>query len=134
MAQPTDFHAGRPAPTDSAFELFAWFFMRVSGVVLLLLALGHLVIMHLLNNIDAINYDFVAGRWAGKGGLLWRTYDWMMLFLALLHGMNGLRTILEDYLRPGGWRTFSMAALYALSFGFLAVGSMVIFTFTPMLK
>ena len=33
--------------------------MRVSGVLLLLLALGHLVIMHLLNNVGEINYRHI---------------------------------------------------------------------------
>ena len=127
----TDYRAGRPAPTESNFELFAWFFMRISGVVLLLLALGHLAIMHLINNIDSINYEFVAGRWSGKGSFFWRGYDWTMLFLALLHGLNGLRTILDDYIRPGGWRTFWMGVLYFLSFGFLAAGSTAIFMFKP---
>src|SRR3989442_209838 len=58
---------GRPAPTDSPFELYAWLFMRISGVLLLLLAVGHLCIMHLFNHIDTINYEFVAGRWCRYG-------------------------------------------------------------------
>ena len=125
--------AGRPAPTASAFELFAWIFMRVSGVILLLLALGHLVIMHLINNVGNINYKFVAGRWSGEMGLFWRSYDWLMLILAMIHGINGLRTILDDYLRPGGWRIVILSLLYTVGFIFLAVGSIVIFTFQPML-
>ena len=121
--------AGRPAPTASAFELFAWVFMRVSGVILLLLALGHLVIMHLINNVGNINYKFVAGRWSGEMGLFWRSYDWLMLILAMIHGINGLRTILEDHLRPGRARTLALTALYAVGLGFLALGSFVVLTF-----
>lgn len=121
--------AGRPAPTASAFELFAWIFMRLSGVLLLILALGHLVIMHLINNVGNINYEFVAGRWSGELGMFWRGYDWLMLTLAMVHGVNGLRTILEDYLRPGMKRTLSLAVLYFLGILFLVVGSVVIFTF-----
>lgn len=128
MALPTDYRVGRPAPTENAFELFAWFFMRASGVLLLLLALGHLVVMHLLNNIDLINYEFVARRWMTP---FWRSYDWLMLFLALLHGLNGLRTILDDYFRPGGWRVLAMSILYTVGFIFLLIGSLVILTFQP---
>ena len=40
---------GRPRPTGG-LELYAWLFMRVSGIALLLLALGHLAIMHLINS------------------------------------------------------------------------------------
>ncbi len=131
MTQPTGYRSGRPAPTDSKFELYAWFFMRVSGVVLLLLALGHLGIMHLLNGIEDINYDFVSERWGGDWSMLWKSYDWLMLFLALLHGLNGLRTILNDFLRPGPARTFWMSVLYMVGFIFLVVGSIVILTFQP---
>jgi succinate dehydrogenase / fumarate reductase membrane anchor subunit len=126
MALPHDYRSGRPIPTHNPFELYAWFFMRVSGVVLLLLALGHLVIMHLINNIEEINYAFVAQRWATP---FWRCYDGLMLFLALLHGMNGLRTILDDYLKPGALRVFCMSLLYLTTTLFFILGFMIIFTF-----
>jgi len=51
---------------------------------------------------------------------------------ALLHGSNGLRTILDDFIRPGGWRTFWMSVLYSATFIFLAVGSIIVFTFSPL--
>ena len=121
--------AGRPAPTASAFELFAWIFMRVSGVLLLLLALGHLVIMHLINNVGNINYEFVAGRWSGELGLFWRGYDWLMLTLAMVHGVNGMRTILEDYLTPGKGRILALSALLVIGTVFLVIGTVVIFKF-----
>ena len=124
-------HGSRPAPIGSSFELYAWFFMRVSGVVLLLLALGHLVIMHLINNVETINYEFVANRWSGPGGVFWRSYDWLMLFLALVHGVNGLRVILGDYIRPGRFRVWAMTTLYTVGFVFLVIGSIVVLTFHP---
>ena len=102
--------------------------MRVSGIVLLFLALGHLVIMHLINNIDNVNYAFVAARWKTP---FWRCYDGLMLFLALLHGGNGLRTILDDVLRPGLWRAFWMSVLYLSGFIFLLLGFVILFTFQP---
>lgn len=133
MKEPTVPRGGRPAPTGSSFELFAWFFMRVSGILLLLLAIGHMVIMHLINNVSDVNYQFVAGRWSGDWGMFWRSYDWLLLFLAMVHGLNGLRTILDDWLRPSGWRIVAMSLLYTVGFVFLAVGSIVIFTFQPVL-
>ncbi|MBI4218143.1 MAG: succinate dehydrogenase, hydrophobic membrane anchor protein [Elusimicrobia bacterium] len=128
MSQPIDYRSGRPVPTENSFELFAWFFMRVSGVLLLLLAIGHLVIMHLINSIDNINYQFVVERWKTP---FWRAYDGLLLFLALIHGMNGIRTILDDYLRPGGWRVFWMSVLYTTGFIILFAGFLTIFTFQP---
>ena len=129
MSSPHYYPSGRPVPgNNSSFEVFAWFFMRVSGIVLLFLALGHLVIMHLINNIDNVNYAFVPARWKTP---FWRCYDGLMLFLALLHGGNGLRTILDDILRPGFWRAFWMSVLYLSGFIFLLLGFVILFTFQP---
>ncbi len=119
--------ARRPRP-ESGLELYAWLFMRVSGVVLLFMALIHLAIMHLINNVDVINYQFVAQRYATP---FWRTYDVVMLWLALIHGTNGMRIVLVDYVRPRGWRAVSLASLYVVGFVFLALGSLVILTFQP---
>ncbi|HEV2382845.1 MAG TPA: succinate dehydrogenase, hydrophobic membrane anchor protein [Terriglobia bacterium] len=119
--------ASRPKP-ESGLELYAWIFMRVSGVVLLIMALTHLVIMHLINNIDVVSYEFVAKRYATP---FWRTYDLVMLWLALIHGVNGSRTVLLDYVHRGGLRVVSLTALYVVGFIMLALGSLVILTFHP---
>ena len=119
--------AGRARP-ESGMELYAWLFMRVSGIVLLFLALGHLLIMHVIHNVETIDYHFVAHRFMTP---FWRTYDLVMLWLALVHGLNGARTLIEDYVGARGWRVFSLATLYILGFIFLALGSLVILTFQP---
>ena len=118
---------GQPKP-ESGVELYAWIFMRVSGVALLFMALIHLVIMHLINNIDVVSYEFVAKRYATP---FWRTYDLVMLWLALIHGINGSRTVLLDYVHGGGLRVVSLATLYVIGFIMLALGSLVILTFHP---
>src|SRR5207245_9289939 len=77
--------SSRPRP-ESGVELYAWVFMRLSGILLLVLALVHLFVMHVVNNVDAIDFRFVAQRYATP---FWRTFDLMMLWLALIHGLNG---------------------------------------------
>ncbi len=119
--------AGRPRP-QGGLDLMAWIFMRVSGVVLLFMVLIHLVIMHIINNVEVINYHFVAQRYATP---FWRTYDVVMLWLALIHGVNGVRVMIDDYVGSRGWRVVSLASLYVLGFIFLALGSLVILTFNP---
>ncbi len=114
-------------PTNN-FEVYSWFFMRVSGVVLLLMVFGHLAIMHVINSVHTINYYWVAERLATP---FWRTYDWIILVLALLHGFNGMRVIVDDYVHTDGKRVFCMALLWVIGFVFLALGSLVLFTFTP---
>ena len=120
-------YSARARPT-STFEVYSWFFMRVSGIVLLLMVLGHLAIMHIINSVDTIDYWWVAERLATP---FWRTYDWIILVLALLHGLNGMRWVIDDHVHSRGWRTFCMAALWVVGFIFLAIGSIVLFTFTP---
>jgi succinate dehydrogenase / fumarate reductase membrane anchor subunit len=54
-----------------------------------------------------------------------------MLTLALLHGGNGLRVIIDDYAR-GGARRLAYQSLNATVVGLAWVlGSLTIFTFTP---
>jgi succinate dehydrogenase / fumarate reductase membrane anchor subunit len=119
--------AGNPRP-ESGLELYAWIFMRISGIALLGLALGHLLIMHIIHNVDHIDFQFVAARYATP---FWRTYDLVMLWLALIHGVNGVRTVLVDYVSARGWRTVSLASLFLLGFVLLTLGSLAILTFNP---
>jgi succinate dehydrogenase membrane anchor subunit len=119
--------AGRPRP-QGGIDLLAWIFMRVSGVVLLVMVIVHLAIMHIINNVEVINYHFVAVRYATP---FWRTFDVVMLWLAFIHGLNGVRVMIDDYVSSHGWRVFSLASLYVLGFVFLALGSLVILTFNP---
>ncbi len=120
-------YGGRPRP-EGNLELYAWFFMRISGLLLLVLALGHLAIMHIFNSVHTIDYDFVARRW---NSLFWRTYDFTLLLLAMLHGANGVRYIIDDYVHQPGRRVFTLSVLYTAVFLFLIIGGMVIFTFRP---
>ena len=119
-------YGSRERPTGG-IELYAWLFMRISGVLLLVLALGHLFIMHVFNNVHGIDYNFVVGRYAR---LFWRGYDLAMLWLALIHGLNGVRTLLDDYLRPPV-RGLAVRALFGIGLIFLVLGTWVIVFFQP---
>lgn len=110
------------------FELIAWFFMRISGILLVFLALGHVAIMHIINDIEQVDYAFVAGRWLSP---FWRVYDLLLLWLALVHGANGIRVIVDDYARHRGWRVFWKALLYTVTALLVIMGTEVIVTFDP---
>lgn len=118
----------RRPPSGGNFELYAWLFMRVSGVFLLFLVFGHVLIVHVINDISTVNYLFVAHRWASP---FWRTYDWLMLVLALTHGANGLKIVIDDYVHRPAWRVLSLAALASFAVVFIIIGSLVILTFQP---
>ena len=93
---------GRRIKPSGGYELFMWYFMRLSGLALVFLAVGHLFIMHILNNVETINYAFIASRWtAPRTGWIWRLWDLSLISLAVIHGFNGLRQVLYEYLKPG---------------------------------
>jgi succinate dehydrogenase / fumarate reductase membrane anchor subunit len=119
----------RPAARRSNFELYSWLFMRLSGLLLIVLVLGHLFIMNILDGgVHRINFAFVAGRWSSP---FWQFWDLSMLWLAELHGGNGLRTVINDYARKDATRFWLKILLYVSMALILALGSFVIFTFDP---
>jgi succinate dehydrogenase / fumarate reductase membrane anchor subunit len=121
-----------PAPTQPSrkrgrsFETWSWFFMRLSGLALVFLALLHFSITHILNDVVDTDHDFVARRWDNP---LWRVFDWSLLALALLHGLNGLRWIVDDYVRRPRLRAATKAALYVVSAALFAWGTFTIVAF-----
>lgn len=118
-----------PRSSRGNFELYAWLFMRISGMLLVVLVLGHLFIMNILDGgVQRINFAFVAGRWSSP---FWQTWDLLMLWLAQLHGANGMRTIINDYSRRDMSRFWLKALLYVASGLVLFLGTLVIFTFDP---
>jgi len=108
------------------FELASWFFMRVSGTLIIVLVGIHLAYVHFVFGVDKINFKFVAGRWATP---TWRTFDFVLLTLALLHGTNGARILIDDYIHARGWRTVMLSALYTITFLLLVIGGIVMLTF-----
>lgn len=113
----------------SGFEQNTWLFMRASGVLLLVLVFGHLFVNLMTGDgIHAIDFAFVAGKWANP---FWQVWDLAMLWLAELHGLNGLRTIINDYATKQQTRFWLKTALYFSAFVVLVLGTLVIFTFDP---
>ena len=110
-------------------EKLAWLFMRGSGVVLIVLIFGHLFInLFSGDGIKAIDFAFVAGKWANP---LWQVWDTLMLWLALIHGTNGMRTLVNDYAEREGWRKSLNFALWTICIVLIVLGTLVTTTFDP---
>lgn len=121
---------GRRIKPSGGFELAAWYFMRISGLVLVLLALGHLFVVHILFNVETINYAFVADRWTKPGsGFFWRLWDLAMIVLAVIHGMNGLREILDEYVVRPGRRVLVHTLIWTAATILVGMGSYAILMF-----
>ena len=114
------------APRKRSAEAWSWAFMRLSGLALVFLALVHFSITHIINDVVETDYDFVAERWNNPA---WRLFDWLLLVLALGHGVNGLRWIVDDYVRRPGRRRAAMGLLYGLTAVLVVVGTLTILLF-----
>jgi succinate dehydrogenase / fumarate reductase membrane anchor subunit len=103
--------------------------MRGSGLLLLVLVFGHLFVNLMLGEgIHQIDFAFVAGKWANP---FWQVWDLAMLWLAMLHGCNGLRTIISDYAERSNTRFALKTLLYFGTLVVIVLGTLVIFTFDP---
>ncbi|MGP3952393.1 succinate dehydrogenase hydrophobic membrane anchor subunit [Streptomyces sp. 7N604] len=121
-----------PKATRTNFEMYGWLFMRLSGIVLVVLVIGHLLIQLVLDGgVSKVSFAFVAGRWASP---FWQIWDLLMLWLAMLHGANGLRTVINDYAERDNTRFWLKMLLYTATVFTVLLGTLVIFTFDPNIR
>lgn len=104
----------RRVQLEGNFERYAWLFMRLSGVAMLILAVGHMVIQHVLNSSANLSLQFVAVQWSSWG---WKAYDILLLWMAIPHGIRGLYNILSDYVHNPGLRRIvgGLLALFVIA-------------------
>jgi succinate dehydrogenase membrane anchor subunit len=112
----------------SRFETFSWYFFRWSGIGLIFLVIIHLILMHVTNDVSVTTYDFVARRYQNP---FWRVYDLLLLTLGLMHGLNGLRVIVDDYVHSHGRRLVAQSIVALTAVTFWLMGVMTIITFQP---
>jgi succinate dehydrogenase / fumarate reductase membrane anchor subunit len=111
------------------WEKWGWIYMRVSGVALVVLIFGHLFVNLMIGDgVKALDFAFVGGKWSDP---FWRVWDGLMLWLALIHGANGMRTITNDYARNNLVNLILKGAILAATIVLLILGTLVIFTFDP---
>lgn len=119
----------RPKRRGINWEKWGWLYMRVSGVVLVVLIFGHLFVNLMTGSgVKAIDFAFVAGKLANP---FWQVWDTLMLWLALIHGANGMRTIVNDYVASVAWGRVLRGALAVAAVVLIVLGTLVIYTFDP---
>jgi succinate dehydrogenase / fumarate reductase membrane anchor subunit len=105
------------------YESIAWRWMRYSGILLIPLAWGHMLIQDVLVGAHRIDLSYVQMRWSITG---WRVYDFLLLGLAFAHGMNGLRQVLFDFLPAPRTRRWLSWSLFVLWLAVTLVGAVAI--------
>jgi succinate dehydrogenase / fumarate reductase membrane anchor subunit len=117
--------SGRPRPQSGGVELAIWYWMRVSGVALFVLALTHFSVQHFLMDPKDQNANWIfAEAW---NNALRRGLDWLMLLFVLSHMVLGMRTVTMDYLK-GGARILALTALWLAGALLLGMGTIVVMT------
>ncbi len=150
---------GKRAAKLSRYDSFMWTFMRVSGLLILPLAFGHLAMIHVINGVFDIsqtgytpaltNYlgnvipnlaqgqqaaaNYVALRWNTlfAGVFIWRIYDAALLALAVVHGANGLRYVVKDYIHNRTIGRGIMFAIFWTAVGYIVVGALALINTVP---
>ncbi len=135
----------------SRYDSFMWTFMRISGVIIIPLVFGHLLMMHVVQgvfdittagmvpvgttaaNLSGTAPEFVAIRWntAVAGVFVWRVYDVALLVLAVIHGFNGLRYVVNDYAHNIIVNRGMNIAILATAIGLILVGGLAILNAIP---
>ncbi|NDJ84365.1 MAG: succinate dehydrogenase, cytochrome b556 subunit [Chloroflexi bacterium] len=142
-------HGDKSPRRPSQIDVWLWSFMRWSGVLILPLVFGHILMIHMIGSVFEITaadatvvgttaandtgtaVEFVGERWDHlvAGVAVWRLYDGALLALVVIHGFNGLRYVINDYFhgrvvnRALNWVVlFGGAALIILGMAALIAG------------
>jgi len=119
----------RPARKGVNWEKWGWIYMRLSGILLIVLIFGHLLVNLVLGDgVKQIDFAFVAGKYATP---FWQVWDLLMLWLAMIHGGNGMRTLVNDYAHNKTVNRILRWAILAAVVVMVVLGTLVIFTFDP---
>jgi succinate dehydrogenase hydrophobic anchor subunit len=73
-------------------KFWSWFFQRVTGAALLLLVTAHVYLAYFASPGSAITYAVVENRI--NSSIL--VVDLLLLYMALFHGLYGLRNVITD--------------------------------------
>jgi succinate dehydrogenase / fumarate reductase, membrane anchor subunit len=118
----------RPPSGRTNFEVLSWFFMRISGLLLIFLALYHVIWWNLVIGVEHLDSHLVIERWQNP---FWRLFNVALITFAMLHGLNGARYSIEDYVRSPGAQVGVKAVVYLIVLGAFAIGTFALLTFDP---
>jgi len=108
---------------DLPSRAFAYVALRVTGLVLSVLVLGHFAVTHFVTDVARDNSAFVARRLSST---IWIVWDSTMLAAALAHGAFGIRLAIADYSTEARARRFWERVVTAVVVVLFVLGLIVI--------
>ena len=126
-----------------SFEYILWIFTRLSGLGMILLAvvggtsallmrartqmdLPTLLRWMFFQNPNHVVNSSISDIAQGWSNAFWQTMEMLTIFLAITHGFNGLRVVLEDYFGPSSFRPLMRGAIIFLWLAALIIAVYVI--------
>ena len=91
---------------SSSSGSFSWVVQRITGIVLVVVVIGHYILMH-YNPESGHTYDAVLTRMQSNW---YRVLDLTFVVLAMYHGLNGVWSIFRDY-KLKAWQTITVISL-----------------------
>ena len=85
---------------------FSWVFQRVTGLILVVVMIGHYILMHYTPE-SGHSYDAVLARMQSNW---YRVLDLTFIVLGMYHGLNGVWGIFRDY-KLKQWQTITIMSL-----------------------
>lgn len=108
---------------------YGWVFLRLSGLLLPVLALGQVLSFGVLDGgVARLSSAYLAGRWSSP---FWQLWDLALLWLGLPHGALGVQVVLRDRVRSGRTRFWLAALGWTVTGLALALGTLTVLTWDP---
>lgn len=107
---------------------FAWFFQRISGLVLVIMLYAHYQVNHFSPQGELSTFAQVAPILASP---FWKTFNVVFIGLSLYHGLNGVWIIAADYLHKEWQRLTVYGLLWTVGIVVMVIGLIVIVPFQP---
>ena len=122
--------SSRPAPQIGfSFEYLMWIFTRISGISLIILAIvgvsaafvmgartqmdaGTLMRWTFFPNPNHVVNSNIPDVTVGWANAYWQIMQMLIIFFGGTHGINGIRTIIEDYVGASWSRIFLRSLLF----------------------
>jgi succinate dehydrogenase / fumarate reductase membrane anchor subunit len=128
----------------SSLEYYLWLFTRLAGVLMLLMAAFGIVYANLAGGRTLLDiaaqyrWSFFPIFWhVQNSGIpdvfpnwsnsFWQIYCLLLFFVAAVHGFNGLRVVVEDYVHRPLLLLAAKGAVFVLFLFALSAGAVIIF-------
>jgi succinate dehydrogenase / fumarate reductase, membrane anchor subunit len=102
-----------------------WFMQRISGIILVILLLGHYVLMHATPD-NGHTYQAVLERLRQP---VWKAIDLSFITFGLWHGLNGTWNVFRDFQMKPFWSItiLTLIVISGLAFWFLGINTILKF-------